>query len=232
LEDCGRFLGNRFAFAELYPKVQCKFSMSKGYFIAGIGTDVGKTVASAILVKALDADYWKPIQCGDLEQTDSMKVQNLTGCRVFPEAYRLERPMSPHAAAAAEGVEVALDSFLLPQTNKHLIVEGAGGVLVPLNSQQTVADLMLHLQLPVILISRHYLGSINHTLLTLEVLKQRGIGIAGVLFNGDENAATESIIHQLSGVKVLGRIPVIQELNATSVAAAADNLRSQLLKNL
>ena len=140
--------------------------------------------------------------------------------------------MSPHAAAAAEGLEVALDSFLRPQTNKHLIVEGAGGVLVPLNNLQTVADLITHLHVPVIVVSRHYLGSINHTLLTLDLLKQRGIGIAGVLFNGDENAATESIILELSGVKVLGRIPVIQELNATSVAAAADNLRSQLLKNL
>ncbi len=206
--------------------------MFHAFFITGIGTDVGKTVASAILVKALGADYWKPIQCGELDNSDSMKVQNLTCCQIFPEVYRLELPLSPHAAAKEEGVEVSLSAFQLPVTNKPLIVEGAGGILVPLNEKQTVLDLVVQLNLPVILVSRHYLGSINHTLMTLEVLKLRGVIVAGVLFNGDENAATESIIHQLSGVKVLGRIPVIQELNAASVAIATGNLRTQLLKNL
>ena len=124
------------------------------FFITGIGTDVGKTIASAILVKALGADYWKPVQCGDLDNSDSMKVQRLTGCAVHQEAYRLRLPMSPHAAAEAEGVEISLDRFQIPDTAKPLIVEGAGGLLVPLNGRQTVLDLILHLNIPVIALSQ------------------------------------------------------------------------------
>lgn len=206
--------------------------MSKSYFITGIGTDVGKTVASAILVKALEADYWKPVQCGDLDDSDSMKIQRLTGCAVHQEAYRLRLPMSPHAAAEAEGVEIALGSFRLPNVAKPLVVEGAGGILVPLNGRQTVLDLILQLNIPVIVVSRHYLGSINHTLMSLEVLRQRGADVAGILFNGAENAATESIIAELSGVKVLGRIPEMQEVTAQTVDRAAEELRSGLLAGL
>jgi dethiobiotin synthetase len=206
--------------------------MTRTFFITGIGTDVGKTIASAIVVKALRADYWKPVQCGDLDHSDSMKVQRLTGCKVHPEAYRLELPMSPHAAAEAEGVAIELGMFHLPKSTGPLIVEGAGGILVPLNGAQTVLDLIAHLNIPVIVVSRHYLGSINHTLMTLEVLKQRGIQIAGILFNGAENPATESIIVRLSGVKVLGRIPELDEVDAASVSMVADGLRERLLQAL
>lgn len=203
---------------------------SKDYFITGIGTDVGKTIASAVLIKALGAAYWKPLQCGDLDNSDSMKVQRLTGCITHTEAHRLRLPMSPHAAAVAEGVEVRLENFRLPSTDSPLLVEGAGGILVPINKEQTVLDVILHLRLPVIVVSRHYLGSINHTLLTLEVLKQRGVHVAGVLFNGAENAATESVIECQSGVTVLGRIPELAEVNAASVAHVADSLRDRLLR--
>jgi dethiobiotin synthetase len=206
--------------------------MTRTYFITGIGTDVGKTVASAIVVKALGADYWKPIQCGDLDHSDSMKVQRLTGCAVHPEAYRLHLPMSPHAAAEAEGMEVTLDGFRVPKTDRPLVIEGAGGLLVPLNRKETVLDLIQTLGVPVMLVSRHYLGSINHTLLSLEVLKQRGISVAGILFNGEEHPATESIIAELTGVMVLGRIPVFTELSVDAVSVAADQLRERLLQAL
>lgn len=206
--------------------------MPSTYFITGIGTDVGKTLASAIVVKALRANYWKPVQCGDLDNTDSMKMQHLTGCKVHPETYRLALPMSPHAAAEAEGIEIELDRFHLPKVTGSLVVEGAGGILVPLNDRQTVLDLIAHLNIPVIVVSRHYLGSINHTLMTLEVLKQRGIQIAGVLFNGAENLATESIIARLAGVKVLGRIPELDEVNSMTVSLVADGLRERLLQAL
>jgi len=206
--------------------------MPKTYFITGIGTDVGKTVVSAIVVKAMGADYWKPVQCGDLDNTDSMKAQRLTGCVVHPEAYRLELPMSPHAAAEAEGVQIDLGQIRLPSSERPLLVEGAGGILVPLNDRHTMLDLMQQLNIPVIVVSRHYLGSINHTLMTLEVLKQRGIEIAGVIFNGDEQATSESIIAQLSGAKVLGRIPVLDEVSPASVSMVADSLRERLLQAL
>lgn len=206
--------------------------MPNTYFITGIGTDVGKTVVSAIVVKALGADYWKPVQCGDLDNTDSMKVQSLTGCAVHPEAYRLELPMSPHAAAEAEGVGIDLGQIRLPHSERPLLVEGAGGIFVPLNDRHTMLDLMQQLNIPVIVVSRHYLGSINHTLMTLEVLKQHGIQIAGVLFNGDAQATSESIITKLSSVKVLGRIPVLDEVNPASVSMVADSLHKRLLQAL
>ncbi|MCF8257535.1 MAG: dethiobiotin synthase [Flavobacteriales bacterium] len=204
----------------------------KTYFITGIGTGVGKTVAAAIVVKALGADYWKPVQCGDLDRTDTMKVQRLTGCAVHLEAYRLELPMSPHAAGEAEGVRIDLAQLRLPHSERPLLVEGAGGILVPLNDSHTMLDLMQQLNIPVIVVSRHCLGSINHTLMTLEVLKQRGITVAGIIFNGDELSSSESIIAQLSGAKVLGRVPVLDEVSPASVSMVADSLRERLLQAL
>lgn len=195
--------------------------MAQAYFITGIGTDVGKTLASAVIVKALNAEYWKPLQCGDLENTDSMKVAQLTGCVVHDEAYKLQRPMSPHAAAEAEGVAIDLLKIQLPKHSHNLVVEGAGGLLVPLNDCETIIDLIKHLNLPAILVSRHYLGSINHTLLSLELLKQRGVTVAGVLFNGEENLTTESIIQKHTGVRILGRIPVLKDITPTSVTKVA-----------
>ena len=186
----------------------------KSYFLTGIGTDVGKTVVSSILVNLLKADYWKPIQAGDLHFTDSMKIKKwCNGVHIHPERYRLAKPMSPHAAAERDNVEIHLKDFCLPNTENHLIVEGAGGLLVPLNDNQMIIDLIEYLQIDVVLVSQHYLGSINHTLLSIEALLNRQIPIAGIIFNGDENKETESIITSTYKIKVIGRIPEVENLN-------------------
>ncbi|MEM8847356.1 MAG: dethiobiotin synthase, partial [Bacteroidota bacterium] len=139
-------------------------------FVTGISTEVGKTVASAIVVEALEADYWKPVQAGDLENSDSHKIERLisnTKTKIHPNAYALNTPMSPHAAAEIDGVKVDLEKINPPQTENHLVIEGAGGLLVPLNERDTIHDL-IQPNYKVIVVSRHYLGSINHTLLTIE----------------------------------------------------------------
>ena len=182
---------------------------AKRYFVAGIGTDVGKTVASAVLVEALKADYWKPVQAGDVENTDRMKVQNLvsnTESTFHPERYLLPYPLSPHASAALAGVEVDVDAIQIPETTAPLIIEGAGGLLVPITYEVLYIDWVQKLQLEVILVSRHYLGSINHTLLSAEALKSRGIKVKGIIFNGNENVHTEAVILQQTGFSFLGRI--------------------------
>ena len=201
--------------------------MRKQFVITGIGTDVGKTVVSAIVAEALHASYWKPVQAGDLDNSDSIKVQRWTeNVHVLPEAFRLNQPMSPHAAAALEEIDISLEQLTLPELDGNLIVEGAGGVLVPVNSNGLVfADLFAHWKLPVIVVSRHYLGSINHTLLTVELLKSRGIEIEGIIFNGEENLATEDIIVSISGVKKLGRIPSAAEVNQEFVLQEAEQLK-------
>lgn len=205
--------------------------MNKGIFITGIGTDVGKTIISAILTEALHADYWKPIQAGDLDNPDSMKVQswisNYDSC-IHPEAYRLRTPMSPHAAAAIDGINIELANIKLPNTPNFLIVEGAGGLLVPINNHENVIDIIKSLQLPVVLVSRHYLGSINHTLLSIEALQNRHIPIAGFIFNGETNPPTESIIQQRSGVPVIGRVGDLEDLSRENVRAWAVKLKPEL----
>lgn len=198
--------------------------MARGFFITGIGTEVGKTVASAIMVSTLNASYWKPVQAGDLHDTDTDKVQRLTGCTAHPERFRLQRPMSPHAAAAAEGIGIRTGDFILPESETPIVVEGAGGVLVPLNDKETMLDLMLHLALPVIVVSRNYLGSINHTLLTVEVLRARRIEVAGILFNGQKNEETERVILGMSRLPLLGRIPLMKEVTPEEVDSAAQGI--------
>jgi len=181
--------------------------MSKKLFVTGIGTDVGKTIVSAILTEALEADYWKPIQAGELETGDAHTVSNLisnTKTKIHPNAYALKTPMSPHAAANIDGVKINLKKIKAPQVKGHLVIEGAGGLLVPLNDTDTILDL-IQPDDKVIVVSRHYLGSINHTLLTIQLLQQKGIGIA-IIFNGEENKTSESIIQKMTGVPVLGRI--------------------------
>lgn len=177
-------------------------------FITGIGTDVGKTVVSAIVVEALEADYWKPIQSGDLDNSDTDKVKarvSNTKSIFHPNAYALQTPASPHYSAAIEGVTIDLNAIKEPKTKNHLVIEGAGGVFVPLNETDTIIDL-IQPDYKVIVVSRHYLGSINHTLLTIEALKSRNISIAGIIFSGDENQATEHIILSKSSLPMLGRI--------------------------
>lgn len=184
------------------------------YFVTGIGTDVGKTIISAILVEALQADYWKPVQCGELENTDTQKVKSLITNPVSEfhlETYRFAAAMSPHAASKLENIEIETSQIKKPETNNHLIIEGAGGLMVPLNTKDLVIDLMQQLSVPVILVSMNYLGSINHTLLSVEALNKRNIPLAGIIFNGEENSETENIISKYAGVNVLGRVNFEQQ---------------------
>jgi dethiobiotin synthetase len=177
-------------------------------FITGISTDVGKTIASAIIVEALEADYWKPIQAGDLNDSDSHKIKSYISndkTIVFENSYKLNTPASPHFAAELDGITIDLNKITEPTTENHLVIEGAGGVFVPLNDTDCVIDL-IQPDYKVIVVSRHYLGSINHTLLTIETLRSRKINIAGIVFSGNENKATESIILNKTGIKYIGRI--------------------------
>lgn len=188
----------------------------KAYFITGIGTDVGKTVVSSIFAQALKATYWKPVQAGDLEFSDSMKVQiNCTDEVTFlPERYRLKTAASPHLAAQIDGVEIQINDFHVPDVDTNLLIEGAGGLFVPLNDAGLLyIDLIQKFNLPVILVSRHYLGSINHTLLSLEALKYRNIDVEIIVFVGDENPATESVILNHYPVQKVIRIPMTDEVN-------------------
>ncbi|WP_396194491.1 dethiobiotin synthase [Flavobacterium sp.] len=200
-------------------------------FITGIGTDVGKTVASAIVTQALEADYWKPVQAGDLALSDTHKVKSQilnSKSQFHPNAYALNTPASPHLAAELDGITIDLNQIKEPKTNNHLVVEGAGGVLVPLNDNDCVIDL-IQPDYKVIVVSRHYLGSINHTLLTIEALQKRKIKIAGIIFSGDENQATESIILNKTGVKFIGRIDNEPYFDANVISYYADKFRDNLL---
>lgn len=207
--------------------------MKPTYFVTGISTEVGKTVCSAVLVKALGADYWKPVQSGDLHQSDTMKVAEWNGvtlpdARFHAERWRLQTPMSPHAAADIDGVAIGLDDFTVPQTANPLILEGAGGLLVPLNHHDTLLDLMAHWQLPTILVSRNYLGSINHTLLSVRALQQAGVPIAGLIFNGKPTPTTESVILGMTGLPVLCQLPELETVSSQTVAALAEKVGPQL----
>lgn len=178
-------------------------------FVTGIGTEVGKTIASSILVEHLKADYWKPIQSGELDNSDTNKVKNLisnTNSFFHKESYRLNAPMSPHAAAQRDNIEIQTSKIIPPKTENHLIIEGAGGLLVPLNNHDCIIDIIPKANTEVVIVSRHYLGSINHTLLSIQALKSRHISIKGIIFSGDENKETESIILKMSNLKMLFRI--------------------------
>ncbi|HEX9981393.1 MAG TPA: dethiobiotin synthase [Flavobacterium sp.] len=199
-------------------------------FITGISTDVGKTIASAIITEALEADYWKPVQAGDLDNSDSMKVRRLisnTRSKIHPEAYRLNTPASPHLSAKIDGVSIQLNSFIVPETENHLVIEGAGGVFVPLNESQDVIDLIAQYY-KVIVVSRHYLGSINHTLLTVEALKNRNFIIGGIIFNGEANPSSEEIIIKKTGVPIIGRIEQEPYFDQNVISEYADMFRPEL----
>ncbi|HCF04558.1 dethiobiotin synthase [Flavobacterium sp.] len=201
-------------------------------FITGISTDVGKTIASAIIVEALQADYWKPIQAGDLEHSDTHKVQSLvsnTQSHFHSNSYALQTPASPHLAAAIDGITITMNEIQEPKTNNHLVVEGAGGILVPLNETQSVVDL-IQPDYKVIVVSRHYLGSINHTLLTIEALQNRKIQVAGIIFSGDENTSSESIILSRTAVPFIGRIAQEPYFDTNVISEYAELFRENLLK--
>lgn len=194
--------------------------------VAGIDTDAGKSVVSAILCKALQAGYWKPVQAGDLENTDSHKVKRWTPCtNIHPEAYRLSAPMSPHAAAAIDELTIDESNLHVPETGNRLIIELAGGLMVPLREDFLNIDLLAKWGLPVVLVSNYYLGSINHTLLSLSLLKSRRIPLLGLIFNGKKNQATFDVIMKRSGSTCLLEIEREQEINAEIVAKYASRLK-------
>jgi dethiobiotin synthetase len=204
--------------------------MTNTYFITGIGTDVGKTIAAAIITESLKADYWKPIQAGDLDKSDSKKAEKLISNEesfFYPEGVRLKTPMSPHAAAEIDGVKLSSKKIKRPKTSNNLVIEGAGGLLVPLSSKETILDL-IQAKDKLIIVSRHYLGSINHTLLTIEILKSRGFNIAGIIFNGDKNESTEKVILEMTGVNFIGRIEDEPYFDRNVIKEYADIFRENL----
>ena len=201
-------------------------------FITGISTDVGKTIASAIITEALEADYWKPIQAGDLDNSDSHFIKSNVKSqksKIFPNAYQFNTPASPHLAAELDGITIDLKNIIEPKTDNHLVIEGAGGVFVPLNETDFVIDL-IQPDYKVIVVSRHYLGSINHTLLTIEALKNRGIPIAGIIFNGNENLPTETIILNTTQLKCIGRIEEEPYFDKNVISEYADLFRDNVLE--
>ena len=194
---------------------------SSPIFITGIGTDVGKTVVSAILCEWIQANYWKPIQSGDPEGGDSKTLKNLvshSSFKIFKEAYTFDAPLSPHAAAKLEGKEIEGDSIVLPESKNPIIIEGAGGLLVPLNYRnETICDLIMHLNAQVIVVVKEYLGNINHTLLTISHLEKNNIKIAGFVFVGEELPHTWDIIGKTTGLPLLFRVPIFNELNKNTI---------------
>lgn len=200
-------------------------------FITGIGTDVGKTITAAIITQALEADYWKPIQAGDLKNSDSHKIERYISNNttvIHENSYKLNTPASPHLAAELDGITIDVKQIKEPKTKNHLVIEGAGGVLVPLNNTDCIIDLIKN-DYKVIVVSRHYLGSINHTLLTFEALKTRKIKVAGIIFSGDENKATEEIILSKTKAKRIGRIDNEPYFDQNVIQYYADLFRENLL---
>ena len=202
----------------------------KRIFVTGISTEVGKTLAAAIITEALEADYWKPVQAGDLDTSDSHKIKSLISnpkSKIHQNSYALKTPMSPHAAAEIDGVVIRVDRIIEPTTENHLVIEGAGGLLVPLNDKATIKDI-IQPNYKVIVVSRHYLGSINHSLLTIEYLQKSGFDIT-LLFNGDAHPTTEGIILKKTGLRSLGRIQNETSINKDVIKKYADEFRSSLL---
>lgn len=199
--------------------------------IAGIHTGIGKTVCSAVICQALGYDYWKPVQAGELDNTDSIFIgKNVanTACVVHPERYRLHIPASPHYAAAMDGLEIKAGDFVLPGTANPIVVETAGGVMSPLSSSFLNIDLMAQLNLPAILVSNNYLGSINHTLLTVAAMQQRNILIKGLVFSGQEFTSTRDFILEYSKLPLLFSIPHFDNINSDVIADFAKTISIQL----
>lgn len=195
-------------------------------FITGIGTEIGKTVCSAILVQHFKADYWKPVQSGDLHNTDSNKIKNWTDSPFcYPETYRLQLAASPHQSAREENVHIKLDDFRLPDTENILIVEGAGGLMVPLSDNRFMIDLVETLNLPAALVIRNYLGCINHSLLSIMALQQRNIPLEYLILNGEFPEDTERVICSFieKDTKII-RIPEIGQPDRQTITTAAKAL--------
>jgi dethiobiotin synthetase len=212
--------------------------MKAPIFITGTGTNVGKTIASIIIVNALDAQYWKPVQAGIDKKTDSQRIKKLSTHKtiIHPETYKLKLAASPHIAAREEGLRIDLDKIVshyreLQTAGCQLVIEGAGGLLVPLNEDEKVIDLVRKLNAKVILVSRNYLGSINHSLLTAEVCRHHSLDVAGWIFN-DDYMEYEDEISLWSGYPVIGKIPGLKKISRNTLYDQSSLLRNNLLRLL
>ena len=197
--------------------------MSQQFIVTGTDTDIGKSVFAAALTLALDGYYWKPVQSGVHDGTDTLRVQEMTELpeeRFLPERYVLSEPLSPHRAAELDGVELDPAELIIPETDKPLVIEGAGGLMVPLTRSTLLIDHIAQWNIPTILCARTGLGTINHTLLSIEAMTARGIKLHGIAFIGDENDDNMRTIADFSGAKVLGRLPILPSLNAQSLRHA------------
>ena len=199
--------------------------LKKPLFVTGIGTGIGKTIVSAVLVEKLKADYWKPVQSGDLDNSDTLRVKSLVSNKIsvfFDEAYKLTQPFSPHKSAAIDGVSIQSQNIILPATDNTLIIEGAGGLMVPLNKGFLMLDLIKQSGAEVILVSQNYLGSINHTLLSAYALKKEHIDVKGIVFNGVKDIYSKDFIMEHTGLKLLGHIPEYSNLNKKTIIEAGN----------
>jgi dethiobiotin synthetase len=198
-----------------------------GFFVTGTDTDVGKTVVSAWLLAHLDACYWKPVQAGAEPETDSATVRRLaevSADRILPEAYLLSEPIAPHEAAQRTGIAIDMAKLVPPPCDRPLVVEGAGGLMVPLTDEAYVVDLATELHLPLILVARSTIGTINHTLLSLEAIRRRGLPLAGVVINGPETPHNRAAIERYGQVEVIAEIPWLEMVNLSTLLAIQPEL--------
>ncbi len=206
----------------------------KRYFITGIGTDVGKTFCAAVLTEALKADYWKPVQTGNTDGSDSMVIKMLLTndvSQIHREAYTFEKPVSPHLAANIENEEIQLDLVQAPETNNpFLIIEGAGGLLVPLNNKAYVKDLVSHLQAQTILVVREYLGCINHSLLSIDYLLRNNIPVKGLILNGNFNPLVEKSIVDYANLPILAKLPQMEGISKRTVYELAQGVNKEIFQ--
>ncbi len=199
------------------------------FFVTGTDTGIGKTVVSAMLTAGLNAAYWKPIQSGLEEQTDTQFVRETTGLssdHFFPEQYRLQTPMSPHASAEIDGVAIDMKKFTLPDFKKfdHLVVEGAGGLMVPMNDDEMIIDLIKYLELPVLLVVRSSLGTLNHTFLSLDQLRRYEIPCLGVIMNGEKHESNRKAIEYYGDTTVLAELEPLEEITPERLRTVFDEL--------
>jgi len=194
--------------------------MSKAYIVTGTDTGIGKTTVAAMLVLALDAVYWKPIQSGTEEGTDRQRVQALTQLpddRLLPERYVLSQPLSPHRAAELDGIEIKAEALVLPAFDRTLVIEGAGGLIVPVTRNKLQIDVFADWSLPIILCARTALGTINHTLLSIEALRSRHMRLHGLIFVGDDNPDNMRTIADFSGARILGHVPRLDRIGRAAL---------------
>jgi dethiobiotin synthetase len=197
----------------------------RSLFVTGIGTGIGKTVVSAILAEKWKADYWKPVQSGDLDNSDTAQVKRLVSNSksfFYNEAYKLTQPFSPHKSAAIDRITIDPGHLILPAINNNLVIEGAGGLMVPLHKQFLMIDLIKKFGCEVVLVTQNYLGSINHTLLSVYALKNENIPIKGIIFNGAKDIYSKEFILEYTGLNLLGHIPQYEKLDKKAIIDAGN----------